>query len=72
MMSYDKRRAERGEWRVKEKNLFLIALIGGAAGVFAGMKVFRHKTKHWTFVFGIPLLFIVNMVLFFLIHGGLN
>lgn len=64
VMGLDKRRAEAGEWRIPEKNLFLIALIGGAAGVFAGMQKYRHKTKHWTFILGIPLLFIWNLGLF--------
>ncbi|WP_230199162.1 DUF1294 domain-containing protein [Risungbinella massiliensis] len=63
-MGRDKRRAEKGEWRIPEKNFFLIALIGGAVGVFSGMQNYRHKTKHWTFVIGIPLLIIWNVGLF--------
>ena len=43
----DKRRARRGAWRVPEKTLFLLPLLGGSIGALLGMRVFRHKTKHW-------------------------
>lgn len=42
----DKRRARRGAWRVPEKTLFLLPLLGGSVGALLGMRVFRHKTKH--------------------------
>ena len=51
-MGADKRRARRGLWRVPEKRLFLLALLGGAPGGLLGMLAFRHKTRHWTFVLG--------------------
>ncbi len=51
-MGADKHRARRGLYRVSEKRLFLLALLGGAPGGLLGMRVFRHKTKHWTFVLG--------------------
>ena len=51
-MGADKRRARRGLWRIPEKRLFILALIGGAPGGLLGMAVFRHKTKHWYFVLG--------------------
>lgn len=46
---YDKERAKKGEWRVKETTLLGLGCIGGAVGALLGMKVFRHKTKHWYF-----------------------
>ena len=49
LMGADKRRARRGGWRVSEKTLFLFPARGGALGGLLGMKVFRHKTKHWYF-----------------------
>ena len=52
----DKKRAKEHAWRISEKALFLIAVIGGAFGALAGMYVFRHKTKHWYFRLGLPLL----------------
>ena len=59
----DKRRAVRNKWRISEKALFLSALIGGSAGALLGMTVFRHKTKHWYFRWGIPLILAVQAIL---------
>lgn len=59
----DKRRAKRGAWRVSEKTLFLLPLLGGSVGAIAGMKVFHHKTKHWYFKYGLPLILILQLAL---------
>lgn len=56
MMAEDKRRARRHQWRVPEAALFGAALLGGSAGAWAGMYLFHHKTKHWYFVVGMPLI----------------
>ena len=53
---YDKRCAVRRRWRVPEKTLFLLALLGGSLGSYAGMKVFRHKTRHPKFSVGLPVI----------------
>ncbi|WP_235372325.1 DUF1294 domain-containing protein [Pseudoflavonifractor phocaeensis] len=63
VMGADKRRAKRGTWRISEKALFLPALLGGALGGVLGMRTFRHKTKHWYFRFGFPLLLVLQAVL---------
>ena len=60
-MGYDKRRAKRHEWRVPEKILFLIAIFGGSIGSNLGMRIFRHKTRHWYFVWGMPLILIAQI-----------
>ena len=52
----DKRRARQGKWRVPEKTLFLLPLLGGSVGALLGMRVFHHKTKHKEFRFGFPAL----------------
>ena len=49
MYGVDKRRAKRGQWRISEKALLTMGFIGGAAGALCGMKLFRHKTRHWYF-----------------------
>ena len=59
----DKRRARRGAWRVPEKTLFLLPLLGGNVGALLGMRVFRHKTKHWYFVWGVPAILLAQMAL---------
>ena len=62
IMGIDKKCAIKGEWRIPEKVLFLSALIGGGIGSTLGMYVFRHKTKHWYFVLGMPLIAAINIV----------
>ena len=63
MMLFDKRKAKRNRYRTRESSLFLISLFGGALGVFLGMHIFRHKTKHNSFVYGIPTLLIAHILL---------
>ena len=62
-MGADKRKAQKGAWRVPEATLFLFALLGGALGATLGMHVFRHKTKHWYFRWGFPLILLVQLAL---------
>ena len=59
----DKRRARKGKWRVPEKTLFLLPLLGGSIGELLGMRVFHHKTKHWYFVWGIPAILLAQIAL---------
>ena len=61
IMGVDKKKAIKHKWRIPEKNLFLIAILGGSLGGIIGMRVFRHKTKHMYFVVGFPLIFIVQV-----------
>ena len=63
----DKRRAIKNRWRIAESTLFLLALIGGSIGAEAGMYVFHHKTRHLRFVIGIPLIFILQVLIVFFI-----
>ena len=64
MMGADKRRARKGRWRIPEKALFAAALAGGSAGAILGMQIFRHKTRHWYFVWGMPVILALQLVLF--------
>ena len=59
----DKYKAKAGKWRIPERTLFLLALLGGGIGAFLGMKVFHHKTMHKQFVIGIPAIMLVQLVL---------
>ena len=61
-MYTDKLRAKKRAFRVPEATLFAIAFIGGCIGCIAGMYVFRHKTRHWYFVYGMPLILILQIV----------
>ncbi|WP_067843388.1 DUF1294 domain-containing protein [Amphibacillus sediminis] len=63
IMKIDKKRAKQHHWRISERTIWLIALIGGAIGVLLGMKTYRHKTKHTTFRFGLPVLALIQVSL---------
>ena len=57
----DKRRARCGSWRIPERTLFLLPLLGGSVGALLGMHVFRHKTRHWDVRWGIPAIFLLQL-----------
>lgn len=70
IMGVDKRKAQKKAWRIPEKTLFLVAIIGGSIGTNLGMKVFHHKTLHKSFVYGMPaiLIFQVFMVVLMIVQ----
>ena len=59
----DKRKAQKHRWRIPEAVLFALAFAGGGLGALAGMYVFRHKTRKWYFVWGIPLILAIQVIL---------
>lgn len=63
MYGIDKRKAIKDQWRIPEKTLLMAALLGGSLGAFAGMQVFRHKTKHLKFLLGVPACMILHAAL---------
>lgn len=63
LMYSDKRRAKNGKWRIPEKTLFLFAACFGALGGVLGMRLLRHKTRHWQFRIFFPLMLVVQAVL---------
>ncbi len=66
-MYIDKKKAIKNRYRIKENTLFLFAILGGSIGSILGMQRFRHKTKHWYFVFGMPLILIIQIALIILV-----
>ena len=56
------------ERRISEGMLFFMATAFGSLGVYAGMFAFRHKTRKWNFLIGIPLLIIQNIAFLYLIY----
>ena len=70
LMGADKKKARKKTWRIPEATLFWAALLGGTVGGILGMQVFRHKTRHRSFVYGMPLILILQILLaLFLIFG---
>ena len=67
IMGYDKYSAIRNFRRIPEKSLLIIAFIGGAIGIYLGVNSFRHKTKTPLFIYGVPILVLVNIGLFYLL-----
>ena len=67
-MGIDKRRAIRSAFRIPEATLFAIAILGGSIGSILGMHLFRHKTKHWYFLFGMPIILILQIALVVLLY----
>ena len=63
----DKKRAKKREWRISEKTLIGIAAIGGSVGALLGMYVFHHKTRHWYFRYGLPVILIIQLLLWWLL-----
>ena len=62
----DKIKAQRNLWRISEKTLFTLSAIGGALGMYLTMITIRHKTKHKSFMIGLPFMFLVHGVLLLL------
>jgi uncharacterized membrane protein YsdA (DUF1294 family) len=67
-MKADKQRAIKHQYRIPEKTLWLVALFGGAIGTLMGMQMYRHKTKHLSFMIGFPLLAVIEFLAFVYIN----
>lgn len=64
LMGIDKLLAKRGMRRISEKTLLMVGALGGAAGSWLAMGLFRHKTKHRVFSLGLPLYTILHLAIF--------
>jgi uncharacterized membrane protein YsdA (DUF1294 family) len=65
LMAHDKSQARKNRRRIPEKTLFLVAALGGSIGSIAGMRAWRHKTKHFSFVFGMPAILVLQLILLY-------
>lgn len=63
VMGVDKYKARKRAWRIPESTLFVLALIGGSVGSIAGMHLFHHKTRHWYFLYGMPAILIIQVLI---------
>jgi len=64
----DKLKAKKGLWRIPEVTLLMLAVIGGSIGAWCGMMVWRHKTKHLKFKFGVPAILFVQIALLIYVY----
>ncbi len=62
-MFLDKEKAKKRAYRIPESTLFTLAIIGGSIGCLFGMYLFRHKTRHWYFVYGMPAILVLQLLL---------
>ena len=63
MYGIDKWKAKNSKWRIRETALLGLAVLGGSIGAWLGMKVWRHKTQHKKFKYGVPTIIIVQLAL---------
>lgn len=63
MMGIDKRKAVKRAFRIPESTLFVLAIIGGSIGSIIGMHLFHHKTRHWYFLYGMPVILALQIIL---------
>lgn len=61
-MFIDKKKAQKGKWRIKESTLLILALIGGSIGATSGMYIFHHKTQKPRFYIGFPIIIILQIL----------
>ena len=64
----DKLFAKLDSWRVPEKVLLLLALLGGSIGALLGMQIFRHKTRHLKFRYGVPMILLLQVAALVYLH----
>ena len=62
-MAFDKQKARRNKWRIPEATLFLFAVSGGSLGCLLGMRLFHHKTQKPRFYIGIPIIFVIHVLI---------
>ena len=59
----DKWKARQSKWRVREAALLMLAVLGGSLGAWLGMQVWRHKTLHNKFRYGVPAILIIHLII---------
>ena len=69
-MLIDKKKAENGKWRIQEKTIFMVTILGGGTRTILGMYIFRHKTKKLQFTIGLPVITILEIIgfVYYFVH----
>ncbi len=66
----DKRKAQKGKWRISEAFLITCAVLMGGLGAFCGMQAFRHKTRHLKFIILVPVAILINAAVVWFLRGS--
>lgn len=69
---YDKRASVKHKWRVRESTLLIVSALGGSVAMYITMRIIRHKTKHYKFMLGIPLIFIFQCAIILFVRRFIN
>ena len=67
----DKLKSVRGKYRISEKTLLILCLLGGALGGLIAMILFNHKTRKAKFMIGIPVIIILQIIIFIAVRTAL-
>jgi len=67
LMGIDKYKAVHGKYRISEQTLLAVSFVMGAFGGVAGAIVFHHKTRKWKFRILLPVAFLFNLSVIFLV-----
>jgi uncharacterized membrane protein YsdA (DUF1294 family) len=68
IMGIDKYKAKKKAFRIPEATLFSVAIFGGSLGTTLGMFLFRHKTRHWYFLYGMPLILLIQIAIVYFLY----
>jgi uncharacterized membrane protein YsdA (DUF1294 family) len=60
IVAVDKHKAIHHRWRIPERVFFVMAICGAGLGVYWGCLLFRHKTRHKSFMWGLPVILMLQ------------
>lgn len=69
LFGLDKLFAKKKKNRIRNSTLIGLSILGGSVGSLFGMYLFRHKTQTWYYVYGIPVIFIIQIIIFYYLRN---
>ena len=68
----DKIKACKNKWRIKERTLIFLAILGSGPGEIISMLIFHHKTKKNKFIILIPIIIIIQTIIYVILKVTIN